>query len=345
MDRLLRPKTLEIEPTFPNAEKLYRHWKTTFENYVNSSLTAVADGTPGDAASLATAAAARAENDSKKLQALVNNVSPNIWELINDSTTYAAAIEVLDTAFIRPTSVVYNRHLLITTKQEAGQSIDTYVQNLQRIAKSCNFTAVTAEQNRSQYVRDAFINGITSAGIRQRLLENIGELTLQQACTQARALEQAQSQSAAYDTNPIAAIVPETELEQLAYAGPKKPNRRNRNKKLQIPKDHCMWCGKTPRHDRSDCPAKDDICDNCKKPGHWAPVCLSPTAALGSIGTGTANITINAPEQHQHQHHTPQSFQQLQQHQQQPYQPPFLQQQQQHQYQYHPSPQQPPQLA
>ena len=179
MDRLLRPKILEIETTLPNAEKLYRHWKTTFENFLSNSLPAVADGTVGDAISLAAAATARAENECKKLQALVNNVSSNIWELINDCESYVAAIAVLDAAFIRPTSIVYNRHQLITAKQEAGQSIDAYLQNLQRIAKSCNFSAVTAEENKNQYIRDAFINGITSTGIRQRLLENIGELTLQ----------------------------------------------------------------------------------------------------------------------------------------------------------------------
>ena len=84
MDRLLRPKILEIEPTHPNAEKLYRHWKTTFQNYLNNSITPVADGTAGDDASLERARVARAANDQKKCQALVNNVSPNIWELINE---------------------------------------------------------------------------------------------------------------------------------------------------------------------------------------------------------------------------------------------------------------------
>ena len=289
MDRLLRPKILEIETTTPNAEKLYRHWKTTFENYVNNSLTPVADGTPGDADSLAAATAARAANDLKKCQALVANVSPNIWELISECTSYTEAIAMLNAAFICPTSVVYNRHQLITTKQEAGQSIDIYVQNLQRIAKSCNLTAVTAEQSKNQYVRDAFINGITSTSIRQRLLKNIGELTLQEACTQARALEQAQSQSAAYESNHIAALVPETDQEQLAIAGQRKNNRKSKNSwKPQIPKENCMWCGNTPRHDRPDCLAKDSICDNCKKPGHRAKVCLSPKATLGSIGRHTS---------------------------------------------------------
>ena len=176
-------------------------------------------------------------------------------------------------------------------------------------------------------------------------MENIGELTLQEACTQARALEQAQSQSAAYESNHIAALVPEPDQEQLAIAGQKKNNRRGKNGwKPQIPKENCMWCGNTPRHDRQDCPAKDAICENCKKPGHWAKVCLSPKAALGSIGIAT-NTAVNTVQQQQ----TSQPLPQPQQHQQQYYQTPLLQQsfnplpsQQQH---YHPPLQQPPHLA
>ena len=159
-------------------------------------------------------------------------------------------------------------------------------------------------------------------------MENIGELTLQEACTQARALEQAQSQSLAYESNHIAALEPETDQEQLAFAGQRKNNRKGKNsKKPHIPKDVCMWCGNTPRHDRSDCPAKDSICDNCKKPGHWAKVCLSPKAALGSIGIVTTNTAVNTGQHQQAiQQQTFQLPQQSQEHQQQLYQPPFLQQ-------------------
>ena len=52
MDRLLRPKTLETEPTDPNAEKIFKHWKLTFENYLESTITAVTPGTQVDDASL-----------------------------------------------------------------------------------------------------------------------------------------------------------------------------------------------------------------------------------------------------------------------------------------------------
>jgi hypothetical protein len=47
---------------------------------------------------------------------------------------------------------VYNRHKLITCKQDSSQSIDRFKQGLQRLSKTCKFQAVTAEENKQQYV-------------------------------------------------------------------------------------------------------------------------------------------------------------------------------------------------
>ena len=74
MDRLLRPKIFETEPSAVNAEKLYRHWKVTFENYLDANITAVTPGTEGDDASLAAERTAGADNNRKKRHALFNNV-------------------------------------------------------------------------------------------------------------------------------------------------------------------------------------------------------------------------------------------------------------------------------
>ena len=324
MDRLLRPKVLEIETTTPNAEKLYRHWKITFENFLESSIPPAPEGIEGDNA--------RATAERRKHHALINNVSATIYELISDSATYQEAMALLDTAFIRPTSVVYNRHQLITTKQDVGQSIDTYLQNLQRIAKTCNFTAVTAEENKNQYVRDAFINGISSASIRQRLLRNIGELTLQQACTQARALEQAQNQSAAYkspSSQGALGAIQETETGQIAATGQKSktPKSNTYTKGAgNSGKQACYFCGH-PRHNRSVCPARDAECMACKKKGHWSNVCRSKNA-IGSIG----QIPLSSSTQYAIPQQDPQQYShqqaQIPAYNQQYYQPPFLQQNQ-----------------
>ena len=53
MDRILRPKTFETETTDPCAEKLFKHWKITFENFVSTSIPEPAPADPTDAAAVA----------------------------------------------------------------------------------------------------------------------------------------------------------------------------------------------------------------------------------------------------------------------------------------------------
>ena len=74
MDRLLRPKVFETETTSPNSEKLYRHWKTTFENYLETSIPPV-DPAADDAADR------QATIERKKMFALVNKNVQNITDL------------------------------------------------------------------------------------------------------------------------------------------------------------------------------------------------------------------------------------------------------------------------
>ena len=54
---------------------------------------------------------------------------------------------------------------MIISKWEQIQSIDSYMQGLEKLAQGCKFEAVDAEQ----YMRDAFINGISSAFIKDFL--------------------------------------------------------------------------------------------------------------------------------------------------------------------------------
>ena len=125
MDKLLRPERFDTEASVANAEKLYRHWKLTFQNFVKMTLPAPATPDPNDANAVAAAAVTSNNNNQKKLQALFNSVSATIFELISDCVDYDQAFQVLDTAYMKPVSVIYNRHKLIACKQEPTQSIDT----------------------------------------------------------------------------------------------------------------------------------------------------------------------------------------------------------------------------
>ena len=101
--------------------------------------------------------------------------------------------------------------MLATHRQEPGEDLDNYLQALKSLSKDCIFTQVTAKQNRNDYIRDAFIHGLQSYLIRQRLLENT-TLTLQTAFDISRALESAQKQSSAYHSPafPVAAAAENT---------------------------------------------------------------------------------------------------------------------------------------
>lgn len=245
MDRILRPDRFEVEPTCPNSEKSYRHWKLTLQNYIRSHNNGLI------------------ENTSDNFFALINCISASVFDLISDKTDYDSALRTLDAAYLKPENIVYNRYRLMTTKQQTTQNIDAFILQLEMLAKTCNFEAVSAEENKNQYIREAFIGGISSSSIRQRLLEK-PILTLQDTYATARSLEQAEKHSISYANNFTVA----------ATNNPSGYNRIAVTKENMHPKGVCFFCGKS-RHPRYLCPARNAECKKCKKNGHWAKVCKS----------------------------------------------------------------------
>ena len=168
MERYLRPERLDVEPDTPNATTEWKHWFSTFKNFLSS----MTEGTI----------------DNHKL--LINFLSPKVYENILDSESYESAVENLKSLYEKPANEVFARHLLSTRKQNPGESLDQYIDILKQLSSDCNFKAVTADTCKDEAIRDAFISGITSQPIRLRLLEN-KTLDLQTAVTQARSLEAA----------------------------------------------------------------------------------------------------------------------------------------------------------
>lgn len=78
--------------------------------------------------------------------------------------------------------------------------MDEFLQALKTLAKDCQFKDATATVYRDEAVRDAFITGLQSTSIRQRLLEN-STLDLKTMFTQARSLDVAQKSSETYVTS------------------------------------------------------------------------------------------------------------------------------------------------
>ncbi|KAG8171473.1 hypothetical protein JTE90_008887, partial [Oedothorax gibbosus] len=206
-------------------------------------------------------------SEDKKLPLLCNFVAANVFQYINESKTYSEAIAALDGIYVIKRSEIYSRHCLASRIQQNGESISEFLQALKQISKDCSFKAVTAEQYRQEYIRDAFIQSLKCPRIRERLLENT-TVTLDKAFDQARALELAELHSASYRTATDSATIASLKrTEDIAAENSVTAVVRTRNAK-------CFSWG-NGRHPRNLCPANDVLCRNCGKKGHFQKVCKS----------------------------------------------------------------------
>ena len=266
MEKLLKPDKLDAEPGVADADKTWTHWKTTFDNFINSY---------SDRNTL---------TDAQKLATLTNCVSANVYSYISSATTFDDALGILKDIYIKPKNEVYVRHCVATRKQQDGESIDQYMHALDVLSKECTFVPVNAAEYRDEYVRDSFIRGVQSKEIRQRLLEECGDRKT--TFTKARTLELAFMNNLQINDKSYIAAIPENTSNELV--GPSRamtaspfcaalnfprPEVSNNTSHVR-PNPLCYFCG-YKSHNRSACPARDATCYNCGKQGHLAKVCKS----------------------------------------------------------------------
>ena len=93
--------------------------------------------------------------------------------------------------------MIFNRHVLATSKQGEAESLEQFLQKLKTVSKDCEFKEVTALVYQEESVRDAFISELRSPAISQRPLEQ-SNLNLDEAYKTARSLNAAQKNSQQY---------------------------------------------------------------------------------------------------------------------------------------------------
>ena len=253
MDKALRPGRLEVSPNSPDATKIYKHWKTTFEYFL----------------------AVLPQDNLNKLHVLTNFVAPDIYDLFSQDTTYDNAMTTLNSNYVKAPNEIYSRHLLATRKQQPGESFDSYLTALKSLAKDCSFKDVSAVVYQNESIRDAFIAGTISVNVRQRLLEK-KSITLDEMITTARSLESAEKNAESYMNQTSGNVA------AMAYSAPNESNLAaivppaNSVQKLK-PRQNtptCWNCGNL-RHPRASCPARDAVCHNCQRMGHFSKLCKS----------------------------------------------------------------------
>lgn len=269
MERLLKPERLDIDPSSTSASLEWKHWKRTFENFL-----------------------AEIKTTTDHLTILINYVSPKIYEIIADCSNYKDALSTLESMFVKSPNEIFARHLLATRTQQTCESLDEFLLNLKILSKDCNFKAADANTYRDESIRDAFITGLRSSVIRQRLLEN-KTLDLTSAIDQARALDTAMRHSEMY-TMPQEKFTASAAQEPISTRIQDSYDDANCASIAAKSSVLCYFCGYS-RHPRSRCPARDAVCNGCQKKGHFVKVCKSSSKApLQSSTKTTATILASA---------------------------------------------------
>ena len=283
----LKPNSLDIDPADPDADKKFAHWVKTFNNYAKDL-----------------------DPNASKLDLLVNHVGHQAFAIIENSEDYESAITSLKTAY-QKVNTIYAQHILSTRKQAADESVDDFIRNLRLLAKNCSFKAVTAAENQDLHVRNAFISGLRTPYIRQRLLEN-KNLTLETAVSTARSLEDAQKNSDTYGSHPqtCSAVEPapfsnrskpsEGPENLVAASRPYYRQQSSSNNRTSNPMHSnalkCYFCG-YDMHPRKRCPARDSTCDKCQRRGHFAKVCRANYAPASASKVMAASYNTSVPKE------------------------------------------------
>ena len=151
-----------------------------------------------------------------------------------------------------------------------------------------------------EMIRDAFINGLLLHDIRRRLLEE-KDLTFDRAFELAVTYSDAKTDAQHFEldvsqpSNPIHAITSNNALDTRESTDHFSQEDVLAMSSLST-SSACYFCGSKFKHNRRNCKARDDICNNCGIKGHWAKACKSPPKGKNKYPKqhSTANAIVYA---------------------------------------------------
>ncbi|XP_062500927.1 uncharacterized protein LOC134178140 [Corticium candelabrum] len=247
------------EPAVP-----WKHWLSAFDTYV-------------------AAAAIKDEADNKpRLRALLTHClgleGQRILSTETETESYVQLRDVCATLFGPRLNSMVERFKFRQRKQHQGESVKQYVFALRQLAATCKFGPLHDEM-----IRDQLIEKTVCGKVRDRLLEEDEDLTLDKAIVLASRMEEAARDSATIATvsGSVMDAVPggltNTALGQLAQEsrGIRQVQTRPGKSGWSSRGDgKCGNCGFSV-HKGSTCPASTQTCRKCGRIGHYARCCRS----------------------------------------------------------------------
>ena len=187
-------------------------------------------------------------------------------------------------------NTIIERYVFNSRAQKPGEPIADYVAELRRFAASCKFESMKTTDIVNELIRDKIVCGLPDAVMRTRLLEEGNKLTLDRTIEMLKCAEQVAVQNKVLDhksstPSTVSAVRQPSsssfnrrkgQQRQSSSSNYQRSPAANAKPQQSSPSERkCQYCGRKS-HPRSECPAREKECHNCKRTGHWSTVCRSP---------------------------------------------------------------------
>lgn len=178
---------------------------------------------------------------------------------------YASALSAIQDFFVPKVNVVAERYRFRQRSQRTGETTDQYIAAVRELATTCEFADMEDEM-----ICDQLIEKTNSTRIRERLLLEV-PLDLKKAVTVARQIEIATAEAKAMMASSDNSVKAVQQHNRPRWSKHEADPMRGPSKSVRLT---CYRCG-SEQHAANfpGCPAKDTVCRNCNKKGHYAKAC------------------------------------------------------------------------
>ncbi|KAL0161181.1 hypothetical protein M9458_044906, partial [Cirrhinus mrigala] len=192
----------------------------------------------------------------------------NTWSLSEDEAKKLQTYYDKYAAYITPKSnPIYARYRFHEKMQAAGETFEHFITELKLLVKDCSYP------NSDEMVRDRIVFATNSPRVREKLLSQGAELTLDKAIDIARSHKLAQIQLKEMTGSKDAPKIDAVNATKRQNA-----HRYTKTKDHKLVHRECDRCAGS-HSPRDACPARGKQCMKCKKCNHFAKACKTKNTA------------------------------------------------------------------